>query len=102
MEWQTIKPERAKELSEMSNGSILFDIMDNKIIGVKFEGPDGPIAIKIDSYSVNVCETQKKTMWCLSAGWDVSYHDSMEQAFNAAKDFGSDVKVSIKQVNMEG
>jgi hypothetical protein len=100
MEWKTINTERAKELEAASDELLQFTVLDNKVIGVVFEGPEGPISVKIDSYSVNVCEVNKKKVWRLTTRIETRDFENREDAVRAAFDYEGEAVV--KQVTIEG
>lgn len=68
--------ERAAEISAATNGDINFKVVNGAITEVVFPGPNGPLFVQLESYSVSVCERQTKTVYigkvnAKAAGTDV-------------------------------
>ena len=86
MNFQRVDYERAAQIEEASNGSVVFEYVDGKPISVKFKGPFGDIHIKIVSYSIEICEPKRVIRWVLNADGDTSTFTDFEAAKAALRD----------------
>lgn len=86
MNFQRVDYERAAQIEEASNGSVVFEYVDGKPISVKFKGPFGDIHIKVGSYTVDVCEPKRVVRWVLTIDGEVSMFTDLEEAKAALRD----------------
>lgn len=102
MELVTVNAKRAKEIQAKSNDTINFEIINDQVKTVSFPGPDGTIYLKIDSYSVLVCEQKHEKKWELRQGDKApQFFDTKEEAFRFVDAFNFDT-ISIQEVIVEG
>ena len=101
MNFQRVDYERAAQIEEASNGSVVFEYVDGKPISVKFKGPFGDIHIKVGSYSVDVCEPKRVVRWVLTVDGEVSTFTDLEEAKAAFRDRSYEANKSITLIREE-
>ena len=95
MNFQRVDYERAAQIEEASNGSVVFEYVDGRPISVKFKGPFGDIHIKVGSYSVDVCEPKRVVRWVLTVDGEVSTFTDLKEAKVALRDRSYEANKSI-------
>ena len=95
MNFQKIDYERAAQIEEASNGSVVFEYVDEKPVSVKFKGPFGDIHVKVGSYSVEICEPKRVIRWVLTIDGEVSTFTDLEEAKVAFRDRSYEANKSI-------
>ena len=95
MNFQTVDYERAAQIEEASNGFVVFEYVDGKLVSVKVKGPFGDIHIKIGSYSIEICEPKRVIRWVLIADGETSTFTDLEAAKAALRDRSYESNKSI-------
>jgi hypothetical protein len=76
---------RAEELERESAGYLKFKFVDGSIKGITLEGPQGPIFIELDSYTLSVSELARKQVYHLAF-----FHNVLGENHFIEKDFDSE------------
>lgn len=95
MNKKTISSKRAKEIESAWEGRIRFEILNNKVVGLDIHGPGGqpPVFVRLDSYSVEVCELDMKEVFCLDVDGTTHEFDTFEERrdFIYGLEFGANI-----------
>ena len=65
MKLKRLTPDRATEITEQTEGQVVFKHIDGTIKGITFRSSVGFLYVDIDSYSVAVCEQDTKDVFHL-------------------------------------